>query len=116
MQTNTVWILQGHAAQGLCRCQQGRGGVTFWALIVEDEVLGPFRVADGVKINSDGYSAFFEKHFFPWYNQKTEDDRNELIFMQDNATSHVSKYSRQRMSNLGLDNFKLMAWPAQSLT
>ena len=36
----------------------------FWALIVEDEVLGPFRVADGVKKNSEGYCASLEEHFF----------------------------------------------------
>ena len=51
----TRWILQGHAAQDCFRRQQGGGGVMFWTLIVEDKVLGPFQVADGVKINSEGF-------------------------------------------------------------
>ena len=39
------WILQGNAAQDRFKHQKGGGGVMFWALIVEDEVLGPFQVA-----------------------------------------------------------------------
>ena len=52
----------------------------FWTLIVEDEVLGPFQVADGVKINSEGYCAFLEEFFRSWYNLKTEDECSKLIF------------------------------------
>ena len=34
------------------RGQQGGGGVMFWAAIIGESIIGPFRVEDGVKIHS----------------------------------------------------------------
>ena len=43
--------------QGL-RHQQGGGGIMFWAGIMKNEIVGPFRVKDGVKIPAETYTTF----------------------------------------------------------
>ena len=55
------------------RRQQGGGGVMFWAAIIGNELVGPFRVADGVKMTAKLYIDFIKEHLFPsgkfdpWY-------------------------------------------------
>ncbi|KAA8586919.1 hypothetical protein FQN60_000755, partial [Etheostoma spectabile] len=44
------WISNGHRAPLRVRRQQGGGGVLVWAAIIKDELVGPFRVEDGLKI------------------------------------------------------------------
>ena len=44
------------------RRQQGVGGVMFWAEIIGNELFGPFRVSDGVKITAKVYMDFLKKH------------------------------------------------------
>ena len=36
----------------------------FWAGIIGDELVKPFRVAEGVKLTSQLYTAFLNEHFF----------------------------------------------------
>ena len=48
-----------------CR-QQGGGGVVFWAGIVYNKVVGPFRVPEGFKrVNSNSYQLFLRQNFEP---------------------------------------------------
>ena len=61
------WLREGQDEQVRLRRQQGGGGVMFWAGIVNDELIGPFRVEDGVKINSENYCEFLNDHFLPWF-------------------------------------------------
>lgn len=66
------WISNGHRAPLWVRCQQGEGGVLVWAAIIEDEVVGPFRVEDGLKLNSQTYCQFLEDSFVKqWYRKKS---------------------------------------------
>ncbi|CAJ0917988.1 unnamed protein product [Ranitomeya imitator] len=51
------WISKGQRAPLRRRRQQGGGGVLVWAGI-KDELVGPFRVEDGVKLNSQTYCQF----------------------------------------------------------
>ena len=69
------------------RRQQGGGGVMFWAAIIHDELVGPFRVKDGVKMTATTYIAFLREHWLPWYKKKSLAFRNKMVFMQDNAPS-----------------------------
>lgn len=46
------WVISGQNPQHRFRRQQGGGGVMFWAAILKNEIIGPFRVLEGVKINS----------------------------------------------------------------
>ena len=43
------------------RHQQGGGGVMFWATIIGNELVGPFRVADGVKMTAKLYIDFIKE-------------------------------------------------------
>ena len=57
------WISFNDSAPVRARQQQGGGGVMFCAAIVGDSIIGPFRVVNGVKIDSEGYCAFLKKQF-----------------------------------------------------
>ena len=106
------WISTGHRAPLPLRHQQGGGGVLVWAGIIKDELVGPFRVEDGVKLNSQSYCQFLEDTFFKqWYRKKSASFKKNMIFMQDNAPSHASKYSTAWLARKGLKEEKLMTWP-----
>ncbi|CAJ0931106.1 unnamed protein product, partial [Ranitomeya imitator] len=52
--------------------QQGGGGVLVCTGIIKDELVGPFWVEDGVKLNSQTYCQFLEDNFFKqWYRKKS---------------------------------------------
>uniref|UniRef100_A0A8C6PEG7 Tc1-like transposase DDE domain-containing protein n=1 Tax=Nothobranchius furzeri TaxID=105023 RepID=A0A8C6PEG7_NOTFU len=106
------WIGKGQRAPVRLRRQQGGGGVLVWAGIIKDELVGPFRVEDGVKLNSQSYCQFLEDTFFKqWYRKKSASFKKNTIFMQDNAPSHTSKYSTAWLARKGIKEEKLMAWP-----
>ena len=62
----------------------------FWARIIGNELVGPFRVPGGVKMNALTYRNFLQDNFIPWYRSKRPAFRKKIIFMQDNAPSHVA--------------------------
>ena len=105
------WILFGQSPQHRLRRQQGGGGVMFWAAIVENELIGPFRVRQGVKINSQTYCEFLECNFLPWLQAQPNERKNALTFMQDNAPAHASKYSKHFLASQELN---IMDWPPNS--
>ncbi|CAL9698388.1 unnamed protein product [Knipowitschia caucasica] len=106
------WISHGQRAPLRLRRQQGGGGVLVWAGIIKDELVGPFRVEDGLKLNSQTYCQFLEGTFFKqWYRRKPASFKKTMIFMQDNAPSHASKYSTAWLASKGLKEVKIMTWP-----
>uniref|UniRef100_A0A3B4FRD4 Tc1-like transposase DDE domain-containing protein n=1 Tax=Pundamilia nyererei TaxID=303518 RepID=A0A3B4FRD4_9CICH len=106
------WIGKGQRAPVRLRRQQGGGGVLVWAGIIKDELVGPFQVEDGVKLNSQSYCQFLEDTFFKqWYRKKSASFKKNMIFMQDNAPSHTSKYSTAWLERKGIKEEKLMTWP-----
>ena len=60
------------------RRQQGGGGVMFWAGILGKDLVGPFRVPEGVKMTSAKYVEFLTDHFLPRYK------REESCFLKQN--------------------------------
>ena len=42
-----------------------------WAGIIGNELVGPFKVEDGVKIDLAGYTQFLEKNLRPWMKKKS---------------------------------------------
>ena len=44
------WLLNGTKPRSKIRRQQGGGGVMIWAEIINDQIVRPFRVPDGVKM------------------------------------------------------------------
>ena len=64
------WLLNGTKPQSRIRRQQGGGGVIIWAGIINDAIVGPFAVPDGVKMNAKSYVEFLKKNFLPWYRKQ----------------------------------------------
>ena len=108
------WILNGLKTPTRKRRQQGGGGVMFWAAIVNDELVGPFKVEKGVKINSESYCAFLKKNLVPLWKNVPYQVKKKLIFMQDNASSHASRYTRAWLASQGFVDDRIMDWPPVS--
>ena len=108
------WVLEDRPVPSrFCR-QQGGGGVMFWAAIIKDTLIGPFRVPEGVKINAASYCNFLEETFFSWWRKQPLRERRSMIFMHDNAPAHAAIYTREFMSKKGLLDDRMMIWPAAS--
>ena len=43
--------------------RQGRGGVMFWTAIIDYGSIRPFRIENDMKIDSQAYYVFLNKHF-----------------------------------------------------
>lgn len=109
------WISNRHGAPLRLRRQQGGGGLLVWGGIIKDELVGPFRVEDGLKLNSQTYGQFLEDTFFKqWYRKKSASFKKTMIFMQDNTPSHASKYSTAWLASKGLKDERIMTWPPSS--
>lgn len=109
------WIAHGQDAPSRFRRQQGGGGIMVWAGIINSEFVGPFRVEQGVKINSENYCKFLKSTMFKqWYNKKSAAFKKKIIFMQDNAPSHASHYTTAWLAQKGIKDDRLMSWPPNS--
>ena len=53
----------------------------FWARIIGNELVGPFRVPDGGKMNALTYRNFLQDNFIPWYHRKRPAFRKKIIFI-----------------------------------
>lgn len=96
------------------RRQQGGGGVMMWAGIVNNELVGPIMVREGVKINSVNYCALLDECLVPWLDDQNLNRRKKLVFMQDNAPSHSARATKEYLASLGLKTQNLMVWPPNS--
>lgn len=105
------WLVDGHPMQTRLRRQQGGGGVMFWAGIMGREIVGPFMIPEGVKMNSIMYVEFLKQHFLPWFKKKNRAFRSKIIFMHDNAPSHAAKNTSASLAAMGIKGDKLMVWP-----
>lgn len=101
------WVLRGEPKPVRYRRQQGGGGLMLWAGIIDDEIFGPFRVAEGVKMTSKTYTKFLEENLLPF-----KEKRNDgFLFMQDNAPSHSAKFTSKFLSDNDIEKMK---WPPNS--
>ncbi|KAI3363614.1 hypothetical protein L3Q82_001247 [Scortum barcoo] len=105
------WLVDGHHVPTRLRCQQGGGGVMFWAGIMGRELVGPFRVTEGVKMTSEKYVEFLTDHFLPWYKEKNRAFRNKIIFMHGNAPSQAARNTSASLAAMGIKGEKLMVLP-----
>ena len=79
--------------------QQGGSGVMFWAEIVGDNLIGQFRVPDGVKIDSKCYIKVLAANFFLWYRSQTRTLKQKCMIMHDNAPTHASRLVREFLAS-----------------
>ena len=102
------WLVNGTTKPTRARRQQGGGGVMFWAALIGKEVVGPFRVPDGLKMNAQSYTQFLKENLLPAAFKK------KIIFMQDNAPSHAARYTIDFLAKHGFKEDKFMIWPPAS--
>lgn len=105
------WICNERSTPFRLKRQQGGGGIMTWAGIIDGELVGPFRVEDGVKIDSASYCGFLSHTLLPWYRKQRAAKKKNMMLMQDNAPSHASKYSKTWLSKNGFRDDKIMDWP-----
>ena len=106
------WLLNGATPQSRIRRQQGGGGVMIWAGIINDAIVGPFAVPDGVKMNPQSYVEFLKQNFLPWYIKQRLALKRKMIFMHDNAPSHAARYTCDALNKFGFKDGRVMLWPA----
>ncbi|CAL4132249.1 unnamed protein product, partial [Meganyctiphanes norvegica] len=95
----------------LKRHQQGGYGVMFWAAIVGDHLVGPYDVAEGVKINSEIYSQFLDDNLFEWYKAQSCTFKRKFMFMHGNAPAHDARYTTGYLYKKGIKGEKIITFP-----
>ena len=111
------WVIRGdQCPTKLIRRQQGGGGDMLWAGIVGDELVGPFRVQEGVKLTLHTYCQFLKSFLEPyicWLEDVPLSRLRNLIYMHDNAPSHMhaAKATTQHLESIGFKNKTMMIWP-----
>lgn len=108
------WLRDGVPIPNRLRRQQGGGGIMFWAGIVGNTLVGPFKVPEGVKITSEAYISFLTKHFQPWYKAQPLSFKRKAILMHDGAPAHSAKATKAYLAKIGFKDERLMTWPANS--
>ena len=63
--------------------------------IVNQTIIGAFKVGEDVRPNSANYCDFKEKTFFAWYKSPSRSFKVKCVSMHDNAPSHVSKLTHE---------------------
>ena len=59
-------VLFGHQRHTRIRRQQGGIGIMIWAGIINDQVIGPVRVPEGVKFTSVAYCNLLDSVLMKW--------------------------------------------------
>ena len=79
------WVAHGRTAPTRFKQQQSGDGVMIWAGIIGNELVGPFKVEDGVKIGSAGYTQLLEKNLMPWMKKKSAALKKKMVFVLPNS-------------------------------
>ena len=79
------WVANGSNRHIRVRRQQVGGGIMFQALIIGNELVGPWKVPEGVKMTSVPYVTFLKEHLEPWFESKPLSLKRKIIFMHDNV-------------------------------
>ena len=86
----------------------------FWAGIIRNELVGPFRVPDRVKLTAVAYIVFLKQNVLPWFKKKRLSFKKKMVFMHDKAPSHDAKFTSDFLATVSFKCEKLMTWPACS--
>lgn len=108
------WVISGHQRHTRIRRQQGGGGIMIWAGIINNQIVGPVRVPEGVKLTSVAYCNLLESVLMEWLDDVPLLRRKKIVFMHDNAPSHSAKATTEFLGSMGFKDDTLMQWPACS--
>ena len=96
------------------RRQQGGGRIMIWAGIIDDIIVGPYKVSEVVKITAETYIAFLNLHLEPWFKRPRITFKRTKLFMQGNSLSLSAKKTGEYLQQLGFSGPRLMKGPAYS--
>lgn len=108
------WISNGSTTPTRLKRQQGGGGCMFWAGLHGSNLIGPFRIQEGIKIDSAVYCQLLNDKLMPYVNSFPQIQRNKIVLMQDNAPSHASNFTKTFLEGNGFSGKRLMDWPSAS--
>ena len=84
--------------------------------IIGDELVGPVRVPEGVKITSAVYCQLLESALLPWLEDVPLLKRYKLIYQHYNAPSHSANATQAFLSSIGYSEaVNLQEWDAVKL-
>lgn len=95
------------------KVEEGMVEERYWygLLLLAVSQLGLFWVEDALELSSQSSCKFPEDTFFKQrYRKKSTSFKKAMIFIQDNASSHASKYSTAWLSTKGLKDDSIMTW------
>ena len=72
-----------------------------WAGIINDQIVGPVHVTEGVKLILVAYCNFLGSVFIEWFGDVSLFLRKKIVFMHDNAPSHSSKATTKFVASMG---------------
>ena len=82
----------------------------FWAGAICNDLVGPWKVPEGVKMTSVAYVVFLKEHLEPWFKSKPLSLKRKMIFMHDNATVHAAKTTGNYLRKIGFKDGRVMVW------
>ena len=88
-------------------------GVMVSAIMTLDRVFPPVFVEPNVKLDSDGYVTMIANQHLPAILAHYTDLKDNYIWQQDNAPSHVSKRSMKNLTSI-MDGHVIMEYPLNS--
>ena len=105
-------VLQGGSTSSPDRAAARGWRCDVWAVMAGNELVGPFRVPDGVKMTSKRYIDFPKEHLVAWYKKKSFVFRKNMVFMHDNAPSHAARFTTEYLASVFARHKKIMQWPS----
>ena len=76
-----------------------------------NELVGRWKVHEGVKITSVAYVAFLKEHLERWFKSKPLSLKRKTIFMHGNAPSHAANTTGDYLQKICFKNSRVMVWP-----
>ena len=86
----------------------------FWGVIIDNEQVRPFRVADGVKMTTKLYIDFSNKLLEPWHKKKDLSFRKKMIFTHGNASFLAEKVTTKYLERVFTRHGKILQRPVYS--
>ena len=84
------WVVFGHQhPTRICRQQRG-GGIMIWAGIINNQIVSPVRILEGVKLTPVAYCNLLGSVLMEWLEDVPLSIRKKIVFMH-NALSHSAK-------------------------
>ena len=97
------------------RNRYGDRRIMTWAGIINQTIIRPFKVDEGLKLNSVNNCDFMDKIFFARYKSQSHSFKVKSIFLQDKTPSHTSKLTRKFFEHDIFLGKKIIESPPSSL-